>query len=129
MLKMCSKCHRLVPYNHVCSTKRVYHRDDQQNKKIRSSSRWTKLSRLIKIRDGGIDQAAINGLDGAPYLVSTNLEVHHITPLSEDKSKAYDPNNLITLSSATHKKAESGDIDAEKLREIAIRNTKESGLF
>lgn len=127
---VCQRCHRLVKRDHVCTVKRdVYNRRDQSNKRLRSTARWTKLSKLIKQRDGGVDQAAINGLLGKPYIDSRNLEVHHITPLSEDMSKAYDPNNLITLSSASHKLAESGELDADKLREIAIKNTRESNLF
>ena len=47
------------------------------------------------------------------------LEVHHITKLRDDKSKALDNYNLICLCVKHHKMADVGEIDADYLRKLA----------
>jgi len=76
----------------------------------------------IRRRDSGIDQAAINGLDGEPYIETKGLSVHHIIPLKDDWNKRLDNYNLITLSAKTHDLAEKGLISKEELLKIAKAN-------
>ena len=47
------------------------------------------------------------------------LEVHHITPIEEDKSRVLDNYNLICLCQEHHKQAEIGKIDKEYLYQLA----------
>lgn len=50
-----------------------------------------------------------------------HLEVHHITPLKQDSSLLLDNNNLVCLCAEHHIKAENGLIDADYLRQLALR--------
>lgn len=124
MKKVCPYCGHIVDMHHVCpkKPKRYKHTSTTDEQRIRNTHKWKKMSWMIRERDGGMDQAAINGLNGQPYIMTRGLEVHHIVALKDDPSKAYDPYNLITLSSETHKMAECGDIPKDKLLEIAYRN-------
>ena len=66
------------------------------------SSKWKSTRRDIIIRDKGCDL----GMPG--YEIEGAVEVHHIDPITiedilNDDPKLYDPNNLITTSSNTHK--------------------------
>lgn len=47
------------------------------------------------------------------------LETHHIVPLAEDDTLAYDDDNLITLCVAHHKAAEQGEFSREALKKLA----------
>ncbi len=127
MLKSCIYCGRVHDERYVCDKKpkRIYSRYSQETvaRKTRRTHRWTEMSKRIRTRDKGIDQAAIHGLDGKPYIQTRELEVHHIIPIEEDSERAYDPYNLITLSKQTHEKAERGEISREALLAIAKANT------
>ena len=48
-----------------------------------------------------------------------SCQVHHIVPLSVDKSLAFEGDNLITLCTYHHEMAEQGAIDPELLTRIA----------
>lgn len=66
------------------------------------SPKWRATRRVIIIRDNGCDL----GMPG--YKIEESIEVHHINHITiedilNDDPKLYDPNNLITTSSNTHK--------------------------
>ena len=61
----------------------------------------------------------LHTLDGQKHLVYDNVSVHHITPLAEDKSLAYDGYNLLTLCGYHHDMAEKGLIRREELLNLA----------
>ena len=69
---------------------------------VRNSHKWQLKREEIKQRDGGVDQIAINGLDGTPYIQTKKLQVHHIIPIDERPDLAYTNVNLITVSPRTH---------------------------
>ena len=52
-------------------------------------------------------------------ITTGKIEAHHIVPLVEDKDLAYDVDNGITLCIKHHKAADRGEIDRDKLRELA----------
>lgn len=133
MLKTCPTCGRIVDVHHVCPRARQnrnkYDADRYQsheNRRFRSGKSWQRKRKEIRMRDMGVDQAALHGLDPdhpEPYINTEGLSVHHITPLEENRSLALDDCNLILLGSHTHELAERGEISADELRKIAIENT------
>lgn len=71
------------------------------NQDFYSSPEWRRTRRNIIIRDNGCDM----GLDG--YSIQGRIYVHHINPITVDdilerRSKLFDPENLICVSSMTH---------------------------
>lgn len=48
-----------------------------------------------------------------------DLSVHHIVPINEDESRAYEMHNAITLCRAHHGMAECGEIGREHLEQLA----------
>ncbi len=72
------------------------------NQAFYKSARWRKVRRQVIVRDAGFDL----GVDGRE--VSGIITVHHINPITiedilNDSPAIYDPENLITVSSPTHK--------------------------
>ena len=53
-----------------------------------------------------------------------NLEVHHITKLSDDPSGLLDDDNLIALCVKHHKQADYGEVEADYLRELVKERVK-----
>ena len=71
------------------------------NQDFYSSPEWRRTRRNIIVRDNGCDM----GLDG--YSIRGRIYVHHINPITVDdilerRSKLFDPENLICVSSMTH---------------------------
>lgn len=78
------------------------------NQLLYSSHRWKRLRNDIIIRDNGCD-LAFDSRDIIDLAV-----VHHIVPITEDdilndNPMVFDPSNLITCSSKTHKAIHYGD--------------------
>ena len=112
MLKACSKCGKIHGYDVQC-VKRTYNPKD--DRRLRSKYAWTQKSQEIRDRANYLceickDQGVIN---------YRNVEVHHITKLTEDESLLLDNMNLICLCQEHHKQADNGKIDREYMRELA----------
>lgn len=60
------------------------------------------------------------GYGGEPIKYNPDVSVHHIEPLAEAWDKRLEDNNLICLCSLHHKQAESGGIDKELLKKLAV---------
>ena len=122
MFKSCIYCGRIHDEHYVCDKKpnRIYSRHSQETvaRKTRRTYRWTEMSKRIRTRDKGIDQAAIHGLDGKPYIQTRELEVHHIIPIEEEYSLRLDSKNLITLCRYHHEMAEKGEIPKQELLKL-----------
>jgi 5-methylcytosine-specific restriction endonuclease McrA len=58
-----------------------------------------------------------------PY-ETDGLEVHHITKIEEDETKAFDEDNLISLCRVHHEMAEQGRVTAKDLVAIAKENNE-----
>lgn len=110
LFKTCKYCGRVHPYNETCLKKptpnMAKHLDEPQ-RKFRSSKAWTKKALAIKKRDNFMCLYC-NKVE--KKINTTNLEVHHIIPLIEDKTRSLDDDNLITLCKYHHELAESGQI-------------------
>ena len=75
----------------------------------------------IKERDAGVCQLCARNYPGTRRLAEyEELEVHHIVPIEEDITKAFDQDNLITLCRRHHEGVEGGLIASrEELLKIA----------
>ena len=113
MFKSCSKCGKIHPYNYNCSKGRKY--ESTEERKLRSTSAWTKKARQIKEDALGLCEVC----KAQGVYTYNNLEVHHITKLSDDHDGLLDDDNLICLCVNHHKQADDGEIEADYLRELA----------
>lgn len=143
LMKYCNKagCNRLVPQGvRYCAAHTVdrtaenkerhkeydSHCRNQTAKAFYNSGEWRAARARALARDTGID-IYLYIMEGRIAAADT---VHHIIELSEDYSKRCDPDNLISISEATHSMISKAYKDAtkkaqmqEKLREC-IREYK-----
>lgn len=113
MYKSCGRCGKIHSSSFICP-KRVIPKSTDENK-IRARNQWKMKSLAIRAEANNLCEAC---KEQGRY-VYNNLEVHHITKLSEDKDKWLDDDNLICLCSLCHRKADKGQIDKEYLRRLA----------
>lgn len=109
MYKSCSKCGKIVGYNHKCSKNKIYKHNDID--KLRSTTRWTNKS--IEIREASnylcsvcLDEGIIN---------YENIEVHHIEKLQDNQDLFLENSNLISLCKYHHKQADDEKLDKDYL--------------
>ena len=116
MLTTCKYCGKVHERNLECESKpkREYKKKSTYIDRFRSSSAWKKKALYIKKRD--LYLCAYSKSKG--IIQTHDLEVHHITPLSEDWSKRLDDDNLITLTRLVHEQAESNLISREELKKL-----------
>ena len=132
MLKACAYCGRIHDKSVICPQKQkvisrretTRERRDTEQAQLRNSNRWKIKTGYIKGRDMYLCQACINGIGYLPgrRIATEGLQVHHIVPIKEDRERAFDNENLITLCEQCHKLAETGKIRREKLQKIAKNN-------
>ena len=87
--------------------------DKTDIKYLRDSKELKEIKKLVKIRDGGCVLCGDK---------DSQLEIHHILPISEYPSLALDCKNLITLCQKCHRKYHEkydGNIGAESLIKYA----------
>ena len=115
MLKSCSICGKIHDSRKKCyrSYKRKPKKRTDANR-LRSSSKWTNKS--IQIRRKAFNLCEVCKAQG--FYNYKNLEVHHIEPIEQDKSQAFDDDNLICLCVTHHKQAERGYISKEYLKSL-----------
>lgn len=83
----------------------------------------------IRDRDHYLCQACLNNVDGRGIRYTTSdLEVHHIVPLSEDYERRLDEDNLITLCREHHEQAEEGLLSRAALHELAMKSAASVGV-
>lgn len=129
-LKACAYCGRIHPADYICEKrpKRREKRIDTQAVRIRNTSRWQNTRQHIRERDNNLCQLCLRNYPGTRRQVEyQDLSVHHITSLEEDKSKAFDCENLITLCDIHHEMAEQGQISKAELERIAKEQEKAWG--
>ena len=122
MLTSCSYCHRIHDKSFVCNAKRqaralIYQRyqKNSEESKLRNTSRWHNKSEQIRK-----DSRYLCSVCEDKGIYNYNeLEVHHIVPIKEDKSKLLDDSNLICLCRLHHRLAEEGKIDRDYLLKLA----------
>lgn len=99
--KICG-CGKIIDYAAVCECKKEKLRQRSMDKKVQNpeatafytSAKWRKFRIMILKRDGAHCQRCIIKYH---FIVSTNLEIHHIKPRSKYPELAYDEDNCITL--------------------------------
>lgn len=117
MLVSCSRCGRIHKRGE-CPVKRTYKKDDSD--RLRNKYAWRKKREQIKEDALGLCEVC-KALGVYTY---DNLEVHHITKLKDNSNGLLEDDNLITLCVYHHKQADSGEIDADYLRELAKQRGK-----
>lgn len=121
--RYCTNCQKIVPHDHICPNKqKPSPKKTTEADSYRWTTQWAKLSRQIRERDHYLCQLCLS----AHFINSEGLSVHHITPIKEDPSLAYEEENLITLCSACHHKVEQDWKKwRPKLEELAKQTTAE----
>ncbi len=127
MLKSCQYCGKIHDKSFDCGFKPKKIRYKRQNvpdteaNAIRKRNQWTNKSLQIRQRDDYMCQCCKRGIYPLFFKkkMDDNVEVHHIVPINEDRDRAFDDYNLITLCKQHHEAAEAGLIDRDILHKIA----------
>jgi len=111
--KACSRCGKMHSTAFKCNHNR--YSKNTEARRLRNKNSWHSKSAEIRNKSN--------------YLCSVcreeniynykGLEVHHITPIEEDKERLLDNYNLICLCQEHHKQAEIGKIDKDYLYLLA----------
>lgn len=115
----CSKCGKIHDATYKCKTSRAYNGGEER--KLRSKYKWYKKSKQVKEQSKHLCAVCF---DEGKYTY-TNLEVHHIIKLAQDKSKLLDDENLICLCVKHHKLADEGKLEKEYLLKLAQKRIDE----
>lgn len=123
MFKACSRCGKVHDVNFVCKAGRQkidWNRYKTDADKLHHTAEWQAKS--LQIREDAQwlcevcrDQGAYN---------YTDLEVHHIDKLRENKAGLLDDNNLVCLCVKHHKQADRGQLKKSYLRNLAAARIK-----
>lgn len=118
MLRVCQYCIGVHGLGERCPHyKRREYKTVQT--KFRNSGRWQRTRQSVKERDLHLCRVClVNRHDTRRVYNSTELEVHHIVPLSEDMKLGHEPNNLITLCRFHHQLTHSGGIEPAELKKL-----------
>lgn len=116
----CKYC-GVVERGHDCPHKtKCFKKGDKQSDAFRKTKAWTNKSLEIRQRDRYLCQVCLRNLyNTLDFLNYTSVDVHHITPISEDYNKRLDNDNLISLCRWHHKMADDGRIPRHILKKIA----------
>ena len=109
MYKSCSRCGKIHSTSYECNHNR--YKKDTEARKLRQKSAWHNKSREIRDKSKYLCSVC---LQEGRYTYE-GLEVHHITPIEEDKDRLLDDYNLICLCQEHHKQAETGKIERDYL--------------
>ena len=121
MFKSCAKCGKIHSSNFIChESKRVFVKGNER--KLRSTNKWTEKSKEIRERANHLCEVCRD--EGV--FTYKNLEVHHITKVTEAPDLLLDDNNLICLCQEHHKKADDGSLAKDYL--IRLVEKRESIL-
>ena len=122
MWKSCAKCGKIHEYNKKCYVGDTFRKKETQANKFRRTKEWRYKSEEIREDSNYLCSVCKDGkhpLDHRQQYNYHQLEVHHITPLEEDITRALDNYNLIALCNEHHRLAEAGKIIREYLFELA----------
>ena len=128
MQKTCKYCGGIHDERFICPMKpkkkcKNYHADGEIQK-LRNSIHWKRKREKIKQRDKYMCLVCKQD----KHLNLCNISVHHIIPLEEDMSKAFDDDNLISLCEQHHHDAERGKISRAVLNELVARQTEAADI-
>ena len=113
MFKSCSRCGKVHNTAYKCN----YNRDkkDTNARRLRRKNNWRIKSEEIR-KSSNYLCSVCRAENRYTY---KGLEVHHITPIDEDKHRVLDNYNLICLCQEHHKQAEIGKLDRDYLYLLA----------
>lgn len=121
MYKSCSRCGRVHDERYKCTKNKPifdYSRyGNNDERKARNTAAWAKKSQEIRTKANYLCEVC---RDRGIYCFE-NCEVHHITKLRENMDGLLDNYNLVCLCQQHHKQADKGQLDAEYLRQLAIK--------
>ena len=106
LTKICSRCGKSYPANTRCECSKLRHKvydkyqRNQDSADIYHSKQWQTLTKLCKSNCNGIDLYKLM-IAGRIVIPNSGLS-HHIVELTEDRSKAYDIDNLIYVGADSH---------------------------
>lgn len=113
MYKSCSRCGKVHSTAYKCNYNRF--KKDTEARKLRNKNSWHIKSEEIRKKSNYLCTVC---REEGRYNYK-GLEVHHITPIEEDKDRVLDNYNLICLCQEHHKQAELNKIDRDYLYELA----------
>lgn len=113
MLKSCSKCGKIHPYDYKCNVGKTYNKDDSD--RLRNKSAWRRKREEVKEKANYLCEVCKT----RGVFTYEGLEVHHIHKLRSNQDRLLDNYNLITLCVECHKKADRGEIQAVYLEDLA----------
>lgn len=92
MLRFCGRCGQVV--NGKCSTCKVMKRKTTKEKGY--DSRWKSMSENVRKERPLCEDCLENGI------VRPSAECHHVVPISVDRHRRLDPNNVVALCKECH---------------------------
>ena len=113
MFRSCSRCGKVHSTSYKCNHNRD--KKDTEARRLRNKNNWHNKSEEIRKASNYIYSVPRE----AGRYTHTGLEVHHITPIEEDRDRLLDNYNLICLCQEHHKQAEIGKIDKDYLYQLA----------
>lgn len=119
MFKSCSRCGKVHSTRYKCNHNT--YKKDTEARRLRNKNSWHIKSE--EIRKNSSYLCSVCREEGR--YIHNNLEVHHITPIEEDKERVLDNYNLICLCQEHHKQAEIGKIDRDYLYLLARRREEQ----
>ena len=123
MLKACSRCGKIHPYNYVCNVGKYRKFADTTESKLRSKRAWQLKRDSIKERSFNL--CAVCLAQGVYNY--DDISIHHITKIKENPNGLLDDNNLVALCGYHHRQADNGEISADYLRQLARQRDGEGG--
>lgn len=139
MLRSCQYCGRVHDTTYICPQKEAAverrenrsntHKADAASTHVRHKNYWKKLSKTVRHRDMNLCLCCKAKLEGTVRQYNTEkLSVHHIVPINEDETKAFDQRNLITVCQVHHDMCEKGQISREKQRKLVRESIRRNQL-
>lgn len=122
MLKSCSRCGRIHPFNYDCTVGKEWSKHSGKYDKLRNKAVWRRKREQIKADAFYLCEVC---RDNRTETLG-QLEVHHIEKLNERPELLLEDDNLICLCTEHHKQADRGELDKEYLRELARKRMKSS---
>lgn len=110
-LKACAYCGRVHPSDTKCGKRPIRRKESTEHTKLRTCRQWDKTRKAVNKRDRLVCRMCL----AKHRITADGLETHHIIPIAENPSRAYDPDNLITLCVHHHKAADAGKIGRDTL--------------
>lgn len=113
MYKSCSRCGKIHSTTYTCNVGKVYRGGEERE--LRNTYDWQQKSLEIRYRSNYLCEVC---RDEGIYTYD-NLEVHHITKVTEAPGRLLDNYNLVCLCVKHHKLADKGKINKTYLEELA----------